>query len=98
MPAMESQKGKRLTAVILGFLAAQLALSAAPPNTAAVIASPPKLLREIDLNQIIHERAGVLPSTHSVRAVIFSPDENWIAVAVGRHQREGKFKPADIRF
>jgi hypothetical protein len=30
--------------------------------------------------------------------VIFSPDENWIAVAVGRHQREGKFKPADIRF
>jgi hypothetical protein len=78
-------------------LAAQLALSAAPPNTAAVIASPPKLLREIDLNQIIHERAGVLPST-SVRAVIFSPDENWIAVAVGRHQREGKFKPADIRF
>jgi hypothetical protein len=91
---MESQKGKRLTAVILGLLA-QLALSAAPPNTAAVIASPPKLLREIDLNQIIHERAGVLPSTHSVRAVISSPDENWIAVAVGRHQREGKFKPAD---
>jgi WD40 repeat protein len=98
MSSMESQRGKRLTAAIIGFLAAQLALSAPPPKTAAVIAPPPKLLREINLNQIIHERAGVLPSTHSVRAVTFSPDENWVAVAVGRHRREGKFKPADIRF
>jgi WD40 repeat protein len=95
---MESQKRKRLTAAIFGFLTAQLMLSAPPPKTAPFIAPPPKLLREIDLNQIIQERAGVLPSNHSVRAVVFSPDENWIAVAVGQHRREGKFKPGDIRF
>jgi WD40 repeat protein len=94
---MESQRRSRLTTAVIGFFAAQLAWSAPPPRTAPP-ALPPKLLREINLNQIIHERGGVLPSTHSVRTVIFSPDENWIAVAVGRHRREGKFKPGDVRY
>jgi len=98
MLVMESQEGKRLTAATLAFLAAQLALSAPPPKTAPLVAPPPKLLREINLNQIIQERAGVLPSDDSVRAVVFSPDENWIAVAVGQHPREGKFNRGDIRF
>src|ERR1700721_798461 len=91
MLGMESQEGKRLTAATLAFLAAQLALSAPPPKTAPLVAPPPKLLREINLNQIIQERAGVLPSDDSVRAVVFSPDENWIAVAGGQHRRQGTF-------
>jgi hypothetical protein len=69
-----------------------LALSAPPPKTAPWVAPPPKLLREINLNQIIQERGGGLLSDHPVRAVVFSPDENWIAAAVGQHRREGKFE------
>ncbi len=71
-----------------GWLAAQL-LASAPP---------PKLLREINLNQIIRERPGLLPSTHSVRDLVFSPDEKWIAIGVGRHRREGKLKPGDFPY
>ena len=72
---------------IIAVLAAKLA--AAPP---------PKLIREIDLNQMIHEHPGLLPSNHSVRALAFSPDENRIAVAVGLHRKEGKFRPSDQPF
>jgi WD40 repeat protein len=88
---------KRTTA-ILGLFTAHLALSAQPPKTTPVIAPPPRLLREINLNQIIRERAGFLPSTHSVRTLAISPDEKWIAVAVGVHRREGKFKRIDTPF
>jgi hypothetical protein len=57
--------------------AALIVLLAAP----LVSAPPPKLIREIDLNQIILARHGFTPSA----TFAFSPDENWVAVAVGTH-------------
>ncbi len=51
-----------------------------------VSAPPPKLIREIDLNQIIPARPGL---THSP-AFAFSPDENWVAIAVGTHLMDGR--------
>jgi hypothetical protein len=63
----------KYTAAMIVLLAAQL-----------VSAPLPKLIREIDLNQIIPARPG---STHSA-AFAFSPDENWVAIAVGTHQMD----------
>ena len=86
------------TTVFLSLLATELLLSGAPPKNAQPNPPPPKLLREINLNQIIQERPGLLPADHSVRTLAFSPDEKWIAIAVGLHRREGKFKPGDFPF
>lgn len=86
------------SAVFLGLFAAQLLVNAAPPKIAAPAPPPPKLLREINLNQIIQERAGLLPADHTVRTLVFSPDENWIAIAVGLHRPEGKFKRGEVPF
>src|SRR5580704_3737771 len=47
-------------------------------------APPPRLVREIDLNQIIPARLGFTPFA----AFAFSPDENWLAVEVGVHQMD----------
>ena len=58
----------KLVAAITVLLAAQL-----------VAAPPPKLVREIDLNQIIPGRPGYLPFAYFA----FSPDEKWLAVTVG---------------
>jgi hypothetical protein len=68
------------------FLAA--ALHAAAPK--------PKLVREINLNPIIHESEGLMPSTHSVQGLAFSPDNKWIAVAVGRHYKPGTSDPREF--
>jgi len=56
-------------------------------------APKPKLLREINLNTIIHESEGLLPSTHSVQALVFSPDEKWVAAGVGIHRKPGPIQP-----
>ena len=69
---------------ILSLLVAQL-LAGAPP---------PKLIREIDLNKVIREPEGWLPSTHSVRDIEFSPDGNWIAAALGIHIKQKAARPA----
>src|SRR5579872_2385832 len=58
---------KRFTAALIVLLAAQL-----------VGAPPPKLIREIDLNQIVPVRPGYLPIT----TYAFSPDEKWLAVTL----------------
>ena len=58
----------KLIAAITVLLAAQL-----------VAAPPPKLVREIDLNQIIPGRPGYLPFPYFA----FSPDEKWLAVTFG---------------
>jgi hypothetical protein len=78
--------------------AAQLVLAAAPPNAGQINAPPPRLLREIDLNRIIGQPAGLLPAARSVTALACSPDENWIAVAVGLHRRKGKLKTGESVF
>src|SRR5579872_272654 len=49
-----------------------------------VSAPPPKLIRKIDLNQIVPARHGFTPSA----TFAFSPDENWVAIAVGTHQMD----------
>jgi hypothetical protein len=59
---------------------AMIVLLAAP----LVSAPPPKLIREIDLNQIIPARPRFTPFA----AFAFSPDENWVAVAVATHQMD----------
>ena len=54
---------------------------------AQLVSAPlPKLIREIDLNQIVPARPGL---THSP-AFAFSPDENWVAIAVGTHLMDGR--------
>jgi hypothetical protein len=58
-------------------------------------APKPKVLREINLNAIIHESGALLPSTHSVQGLAFSPDEKWIAVGVGRHWKPGSHQMGD---
>jgi hypothetical protein len=55
-----------------------------------------KLDREINLNAMIQERAGLQPSTHSVVALAFSPDEKWIAVGVGFHYKPGTWQPKEF--
>src|ERR1022692_2877919 len=52
----------------------------------------PKLIREINLNQIIREPKGLLPSNHAVANLVFSPDENRIAIVVGVHHKAGQGK------
>ncbi|MGA3242573.1 MAG: hypothetical protein ABSG03_40545 [Bryobacteraceae bacterium] len=37
-----------------------------------------------------------MPSTHSVQALAFSPDNKWIAVAVGRHYKPGTSDPREF--
>jgi hypothetical protein len=54
----------KLTAAITILLAVQL-----------VAAPPPKLVREIDLNQILPASPGCMPIT----TYAFSPDEKWLA-------------------
>lgn len=49
-----------------------------------VSAPAPRLIREIDLNQIIPGRPGYMPST----TLAFSPDEKWIAVTFGEHPED----------
>jgi hypothetical protein len=66
-----------LIAVLIAMFAAQL-----------VSAPPPKLIREIDLSQIISGLPGYMPGT----TFAFSPDEKWFAVTfsaypVGPHGR-----------
>jgi hypothetical protein len=56
---------------LIAMLAAQL-----------VSAPPPKLIREIDLSQLIPGRPGYKPST----TFAFSPDEKWLAVTFSAHQ------------
>ena len=70
--------------IVLMVLAA-VALHAASPK--------PRLVGEINLNALIHESEGLLPSTHSVQALAFSPDEKWIAVGVGFHRKPGPSQP-----
>jgi hypothetical protein len=57
----------KLTAAITILLAVQL-----------VAAPPPKLVREIDLNQILPASPGCMPIT----TYAFSPDEKWLAVTL----------------
>jgi hypothetical protein len=64
------------------------ALQAAAPK--------PKLVRAIDLNAIIHESEALAPSTHSVQGLAFSPDNKWIAVAIGCHYRPGTSAPREF--
>lgn len=64
---------------------------------AADAAAPkPKLVREIDLNSVIHESTGLGPSTHSVQAIAFSPDEKRIAIGVGVHYKPGTSQPREF--
>jgi hypothetical protein len=70
------------------YTAAMVVLLAAP----LVSAPPPKLIREIDLNQIIPARPGF---THSA-AFAFSPDENWVAIAVGTHQMDRRIPHQNV--
>jgi hypothetical protein len=66
-------------------------------GAAFVIGSPqPKLIREINLNAIIHEPTSLLPSNHSVLDLAFSPDEKWVALAVGRHRKPGPLVPGEF--
>ncbi|HEX4138633.1 MAG TPA: hypothetical protein VHY84_28740 [Bryobacteraceae bacterium] len=60
------------------YTAAMIVLLAAP----LVSAPPLKVLREIDLNSIIPVGSGFTPFA----TISFSPDEKWVAVAVGAHQ------------
>jgi hypothetical protein len=55
-----------------------------------------KLDREINLNAMIQDRDGLLPSTHSVLALAFSPDEKRIAVGVGLHYKPGTWQPMEF--
>lgn len=66
------------------YTAAMIVLLAAP----LVSAPAPKVIREIDLNQVIPARPDFAPFA----IVAFSPDENWVALAVGAHQIE-HYKP-----
>jgi len=69
------------------YTALMIVLLAAP----LVSAPPPKLVREIDLNQIVPPRPGFTPSA----ALAFSPDENWVAVAVGTHLKDRRHQNVD---
>jgi hypothetical protein len=60
-------------------------------------AGAPKLIREINLNKIIHEPDGWIASSHSVLDIEFSPDEQWLSAAVGLHAREGASEPGQPR-
>ncbi len=53
-------------------------------------------MREINLNAITHESDGFAPSTHSVQALAFSPDEKWIAAGVGVHYKPGTWQPMEF--
>ena len=71
--------------VIVGFIASEL-----------VIGAPrPKLIQEIKLNQSIREPESLLPSSHSTFDLVFSPDEKWISIGVGRHRKPGNHKPGE---
>src|SRR5277367_3099111 len=56
-----------------------------------VSAPPPKLVREVDLNQIVLPRPGFTPSA----ALAFSPEENWVAIAVGTHLKDRRHQNVD---
>jgi hypothetical protein len=73
---------------IISVVIVAAALPAAAPK--------PKLLREINVNGLIHESEGLMPSTHSVQALAFSPDNKWIAVAIGRHYKPGTSDPREF--
>jgi hypothetical protein len=83
---------------MFALFAAQLVLAAAPPTAGQINAPPPRLLREIDLNQLIGPPAGLPPAARSVTALACSPDENWIAAAVGLQRRKGKLKAGESAF
>jgi hypothetical protein len=76
-------KALRILSIIIGATALQ---SAAPK---------PKLVREINLNATVHESEGLQPSTHSVQALVFSPDEKWVAAGVGIHRKPGPNQPGE---
>jgi hypothetical protein len=62
------------------YTAAMIVLLAVP----LVSAPPPRLIREIDLNQTV-----VAPPDFAPFAILaFSPDEKWLAIAVGANQVE----------
>ena len=61
------------------YTAALLVLLASP-----LLAGPPRLVREIDLNRTV----AALPDFAPFAILAFSPDENWLAVAVGAGQVE----------
>jgi hypothetical protein len=62
------------------YTAAMIVLLAAP----LVSAPPPRLVREIDLKRIV----PAIPDFAPFASFAFSPDENWLAVAVGATQVE----------
>ncbi|MGA2198068.1 MAG: hypothetical protein ABSH40_22575 [Bryobacteraceae bacterium] len=64
----------------------------------AAVASPqaPRLVREVNLNAIVHEAEGLLPSTQSVQVLAFSPDEKWVAVCAGLHRKPGMTAVTDL--
>ena len=53
----------------------------------------PKLIREINLNELIRESGDWRASSHAVEEIVFSPDEGWVAVGVGPHWKEGPIDP-----
>ena len=59
-------------------------------------APKPKSVRQINLSAIIHEPEGLMPSSHSVQALSFSPDEKWLAVGVGLHYKPGTWQPMEF--
>jgi hypothetical protein len=68
--------------------AAQLAASASPP-TGAPKTPPPQLLREI----------AILPPSHLISALAFSPDEQWIAITAAiRHRPGSRHYKRDLLF
>ena len=56
----------------------------------------PRLVREIRMDSIIRESEGLDPSTHSVQALVFSPNEEWIAAGVGLHYKPGTTNPMEF--
>jgi WD40 repeat protein len=66
-------------ATVVGLFVAQLAVGA-PPPTGPAKTPPAKLLREI----------AVLPPSHLIGAVAFSPDEQWIAITGAIQHRPGR--------
>jgi hypothetical protein len=62
------------------YTAAMMLLLASP----LVSAPPPRLVREIDLNQTV----AAAPDSAPFAIFAFSPDEKWLAVLVGAHQLE----------
>src|SRR5258705_13712661 len=69
----------------VAFVASELMIGAPRSN----------LVQEINVNHSVREPAGVLPSSHSTFDLVFSPDEKWIAIGVGRHRMPGIQKAGD---